>query len=85
MSDYEFSRAVMQRIRDEYEASGLTLDEFGKLMGYEASPRSSAWQFLRYTTDPRLSMLAKAVDALGMTFEEALCPESIDRTGSRID
>ena len=57
---------VMDRVRDLFKKSGMTLDELGQKMGYESDiARKSAWQFLNKTSDPRLSMLlrfAKAVN-----------------------
>lgn len=59
---------VMARVRTLYEKSGLSLDELGQKMGYEGdAARKSVWQFLNKTTDPRLSMLQRFADAMGIT------------------
>jgi transcriptional regulator with XRE-family HTH domain len=59
---------VMARARTLFEKSGLSLDDLGQKMGYEGDmARKSAWQFLNKTTDPRLSMLQKFAEALGIT------------------
>jgi transcriptional regulator with XRE-family HTH domain len=59
---------VMDRARALFDKSGLSLDDLGQKMGYEGDmARKSAWQFLNKTTDPRLSMLQKFADALGIT------------------
>lgn len=59
-------QVVMERVRDRFERSGLSLHDLGLKMGYpEESARKSAWQFISKTSDPRLSMLhrfAKAID-----------------------
>jgi transcriptional regulator with XRE-family HTH domain len=61
----------MLRARAAFTASGLTLDELGDRMGYpEATRRKSAWQFLRQTRDPRLSMLRKFAKAVGVPVKE---------------
>jgi transcriptional regulator with XRE-family HTH domain len=57
----------MDRARIAFDKSGLSLDELGQRMGYSGeTARKSAWQFLNKTTDPRLSMLMKFADALGV-------------------
>lgn len=62
---------AMLRARAAFTASGLTLDELGDRMGYpEATRRKSAWQFLRQTRDPRLSMLRKFAKAVGVPVKE---------------
>jgi transcriptional regulator with XRE-family HTH domain len=58
----------MERARLLFENSGLSLDELGQRMGYSSAvARKSAWQFLNKTTDPRLSMLQKFAEALGLS------------------
>jgi transcriptional regulator with XRE-family HTH domain len=60
--------AVMTAVRGRFEKSGFSLDELGKRMGYpDESARKSAWQFIHRTNDPRLSMLRKFADAVGVT------------------
>lgn len=58
---------VMQAARDRFTRSGLSLEALGVEMGYpKASARKSAWQFLYGTNDPRLSMLRKFAEAIGV-------------------
>jgi transcriptional regulator with XRE-family HTH domain len=58
----------MERARLLFDRSGLSLDELGHRMGYSGDPaRKSAWQFLRKTKDPRLSMLEKFAEAINVT------------------
>ena len=58
----------MERVRLLFKKSGLSLDELGQRMGYSGEPaRKSAWQFLRKTTDPRLSMLEKFAEAINVS------------------
>lgn len=66
---------VMLRIRELFEQSKLTLDELGVRMGYQGeTARASAWQFVRRTKDPRLSMLRKFAVAVGVGMRD-LFPE----------
>jgi transcriptional regulator with XRE-family HTH domain len=59
---------AMDRARVLFEKSGLSLDDLGHKMGYEGdTARKSSWQFLNKTTDPRLSMLQKFADAMGVS------------------
>jgi len=56
MSGKRSEQSVMNRIRDLFEKSGLTLHALGRKMGYpEETARKSAWQFVQKTEDPRLS------------------------------
>jgi transcriptional regulator with XRE-family HTH domain len=58
---------VMAVARARFEKSKLSLDELGLKMGYpKESARKSAWQFLNKTSDPRLSMLRKFAQAVGV-------------------
>ena len=62
---------AMLRVRQLFEESGLTLDELGRKMGYEMEvAKKSAWQFLNKTDNPRLSMLRKFADAVGVPLLE---------------
>jgi transcriptional regulator with XRE-family HTH domain len=64
---------VMEKVRKLFDKSGKTLEEVGKLMGYEeGTARRSAWQFLNKTTDPRLSMLFRFAEALGVELKDLL-------------
>jgi transcriptional regulator with XRE-family HTH domain len=58
---------VMAAVRSRFEKSKLTLDELGLKMGYpKESARKSAWQFIHKTNDPRMSMLRKFAQAVGV-------------------
>lgn len=61
----------------------MTLDELGLKMGYPAdSARKSAWQFVRQTDDPRISMLRRFADAMGMPIGELVTgPKSAKKKG----
>jgi len=62
---------AMDRARAAFDQSGLTLEALGEAMGYEKDmARMSAWQFLRTTKDPRLSMLRRFAKAVGVPVEE---------------
>jgi transcriptional regulator with XRE-family HTH domain len=64
---------IMKRILKMFEESGKSLDELGLAMGYTGeAARKSAWQFLRKTTDPRLSMLCRFAKAMGIDVKELL-------------
>jgi transcriptional regulator with XRE-family HTH domain len=58
---------VMARVRELFEESKMTLDEMARKMGYTGqTARTSVWQFLTRTNDPRVSMLRKFATALGL-------------------
>ena len=60
--------APMDRARNLFQKSGLSLDELGQRMGYSGdAARKSAWQFLHKTTDPRLSMLVRFAEAMNVS------------------
>jgi transcriptional regulator with XRE-family HTH domain len=62
---------VMNKAIAIFEASGLSLEELGQKMGYAPDKaRRSAWQFLRRTRDPRLSMLRRFAAAIGASLRE---------------
>jgi transcriptional regulator with XRE-family HTH domain len=62
---------VMKRVKKLFEGSGLSLEQLGQQMGYEeGAARRSAWQFLNKTSDPRLSMLQRFADAIGVELKE---------------
>jgi transcriptional regulator with XRE-family HTH domain len=64
---------AMVRILAKFEASEMTLEELGKRMGYpEDTARKSAWQFIRQTSDPRISTLRKAAEALKIPLGELI-------------
>lgn len=57
----------MEIVAERFEASELSLEVLGEKMGYpKQSARKSAWQFIHRTNDPRLSMLRKFADAIGV-------------------
>jgi transcriptional regulator with XRE-family HTH domain len=57
----------MAKLRQLFEQSGLTLEEVGERMGYERRlARMHLWQFFKKTTDPRLSMVRRFAQALGV-------------------
>jgi hypothetical protein len=63
---------AMTRVRALVKKSGLTLHELGLKMGYPAeSARKSVWQFLQ-TSDPRVGMLRRFADAMGLDLKELL-------------
>ena len=62
---------AMRRALDLFNKSGKSLDELGQAMGYQGDmARKSAWQFLNKTTDPRLSMLRRFANAMGVSVRE---------------
>jgi len=64
---------TMARVRARFKKSGMTLDELGLKMGYPPeSARKSAWQFIRQTDDPRISMLRKVAKAMEIELTDLL-------------
>jgi transcriptional regulator with XRE-family HTH domain len=62
---------IMPKLLSLYKKSGKTLDEVGLAMGYESHiARQSVYQFLHATNDPRLSMLRKFAQALGVSIKD---------------
>jgi transcriptional regulator with XRE-family HTH domain len=62
---------AMLKARKLFEKSGKSLDELGQAMGYEGDvARKAAWQFLRKTADPRLSMLRRFAKAVGVAVKD---------------
>ncbi len=62
---------TMGRVNLLFNKSGLSLDELGKRMGYSSrAARKSAWQFLRKTTDPRISMLERFAEAIHVSIAD---------------
>jgi len=67
---------AMLHARELFAQSGLTLDDLGQRMGYAGDvARKSAWQFLNKTADPRLSMLRKFAQAVGVPVAELFTEE----------
>lgn len=72
MPEKQEINSEMEKVRDRFEQSGLSLHELGLKMGYpERTARKSAWQFMR-TKDPRISMLRKFAKAMGMSVRSLL-------------
>lgn len=68
MAEFE---PVMSAVRTSFEQSQLSLEQLGLRMGYSQEvARKSAWQFVRRTNDPRLSMLRRFADAVGVPLSE---------------
>ena len=64
---------VMKRANELFEKSEMTLEELGKRMGADpATARMTAWQFLRKSTDPRISMLLRFCAAVKVPIEKFL-------------
>ncbi len=62
---------VMNGVRALFDKSQLSLEQLGMRMGYSReTARKSAWQFVRRTKDPRLSMLRRFADAVGVPLSE---------------
>ena len=67
------SDPAMEKLRAAFEKSGLTLDELGRAMGYRGeTAKKGAWRFLNKTNDPRLSMLRRFGDAVGVKLSKLL-------------
>jgi hypothetical protein len=61
---------AMSHVRAVFADSGLSLVELGRRMGYaEETARQAAWQFMQ-TGDPRVSMLRKFADAMGLSVDD---------------
>ena len=61
------------RHRARFEKNGLALHDLGLKIGYpEGTARKSAWQFVRQTTDPRVSMLRRFAKAVGVNLKDLL-------------
>jgi transcriptional regulator with XRE-family HTH domain len=66
---------VMDRAKELFQRSGMSLEELGRKMGYDdGAARRSAWQFLNKTNDPRLSMLRRFALAVGVDVQELFKP-----------
>lgn len=73
---------VMKRIVALYEKSPLTMAEIGTRMGY-INPdvaRTSVWQFLNDTRDPRISMVIRFMNAIGRPMSD-LFPVETSKPG----
>ncbi|MSQ96123.1 MAG: XRE family transcriptional regulator [Gemmataceae bacterium] len=71
---------VMKRANAAFEKSGLTLEEVGQKMGADPkTARMTVWQFLRRSTDPRLSMLLRFCESLELPIEDLLSEKKKSR------
>jgi transcriptional regulator with XRE-family HTH domain len=62
---------TVKKLNDLVEQSGKSMDELGVAMGYTKEiARQSVWQFLKKTTDPRISMLRRFARALNVPIEK---------------
>ena len=58
-------KSVMERVRDAFETSGMSMQELGQKMGYaDTTARQAVSQFLK-SDDPRVSMVQKFAKAIG--------------------
>jgi transcriptional regulator with XRE-family HTH domain len=75
--DAKSADPVMERVAVIFEESGKTIEELGEGMGYAPGrfARQSAFQFLKKTKDPRLSMLRRFAKALDVSLEELIKDE----------
>ena len=72
---------IMKRANEAFEKSGMTLEEIGKRMGADpATARMTAWQFLRKSIDPRVSMLLRFCKAIELPIEEFLAEKKKSRS-----
>ena len=61
----------MRAVREFFDSSKLSLEQLGLRMGYsKQTARKSAWQFVRRTKDPRLSMLRRFASAVEVPLSE---------------
>jgi len=62
---------VMDNIRNEFERSGMTLNELGEGLGYNGpTAKKRAWLLLYRTSDPRISTVIAVADTLGVKISE---------------
>lgn len=63
--------SIMEKVRNLFEKSGKTLEDVGLAMGYaEGIARRSAWQFIKKSIDPRISMLCRFAKAMGVELKD---------------
>lgn len=63
----------MENVLSLFGESGKTLDQLGQQMGYApAVARKAAWQFLKKTGDPHISVLHRFAKAMGVPLEELI-------------
>lgn len=62
--------AVMLKVRDLFDKSGLSLHDLGVKMGYPPeTARQAVWQFMR-TSDPHISVLRRFASAVGLSIQD---------------
>ena len=62
----------MSKVRASFEKSGLTMNDLGVKMGYDAeTARQSVFQFLK-SNDPRVSMLRRFAKAMDIPLADLL-------------
>lgn len=62
----------MAKVKALYDKSGLTMNDLGIAMGYDAdTARQSVFQFLK-SGDPRISMLRRFAKAVGVPLADLL-------------
>jgi transcriptional regulator with XRE-family HTH domain len=62
---------IMEKVRNLFDKSGKTLEDVGLAMGYtEGIARRAAWQFIKKSADPRISMLCRYAKAMGVEMKE---------------
>src|SRR5947209_5928809 len=70
MAKEQKDEPAMVKARVLFKESGLSLVELGRRMGYsEELARQAAWQFMK-SHDPRISMLRKFAEALGVPLDQ---------------
>ena len=58
---------VMDNMRNAFERSGMTLNQLGEGLGYDApTAKKRAWFLLYRTSDPRISTVLAVAEALGV-------------------
>ena len=77
---------VLARVRNLFDDSCMSLVELGQTMGDEGdTARNSTWQFLNFLnkiTDPRLGMLQRFTDAVGVPLVKRLEKQRLCRVMS---
>jgi transcriptional regulator with XRE-family HTH domain len=67
-------KAAMDKVREKFKESGISLQELGLKMGYpQKTARQSAFQFMK-GDDPRISMIQKYSFAMGIPMDELVHP-----------
>jgi len=69
----DLATKALAKAKKLFEKSGMTLDELGQKMGYDAgTARRAAWQLFNKVSDPRLSTLESLAKALGVQVKDLL-------------